>query len=252
LKNIYHKILEIENGNQKAVLCTVISTKGSTPRKRGTKMLVFDTEKIFGSIGGGALEKKVISEAQEVIKSGLSKIVSHNLVKDLDMCCGGMVELFLEPIMNKKKLYIFGAGHIGKSLSQFANDLNFNVFLIDDRINAFEDMQSNEIQFVPNNYHEAIEKLNFDENTFIVIVTHDHAYDREILALTSKQKNGYIGMVGSQRKVQIAKNMLSTNNLMSKNDLEAVDMPIGLNIKAITPEEIAVSILAKLIEVRNK
>ncbi|MES2588132.1 MAG: XdhC family protein [Bacteroidota bacterium] len=250
LKGLYSKIIEIENSNRKAVLCTVISSKGSTPRKMGSKMIVFENETIFGSIGGGALEKKVIEQAIEVIKSKKSIVVSHNLVKELEMCCGGTVELFLEQIMNKKKLHIFGAGHIGKSLAKFAFELDFIVSLIDERIDAFDEFDV-ACTKINQQHTTAIENLTFDENTFVAILTHDHAYDREILALCSKKKNAYIGMVGSERKVEIAKKNLLSVDLLSQEEIEKVDMPIGKNIHAITPEEIAISILAKLIEVRN-
>lgn len=244
-------MLEIENSTKKAVLCTIVSSKGSTPRKMGSKMIVYQNETIFGSIGGGALEQKVIQQALEVIDSQHSKIVAHNLVKELEMCCGGTVELFLEPIMNKKKLYIFGAGHIGKALAKFAIELDFIVSLIDERIDAFEGFEV-DCTKINQQHITAIEKLNFDENTFIVTVTYDHAFDREILALCSKKKNGYIGMVGSERKVEIAKKALFSSSLLNQKEIEKVDMPIGKKINAITPEEIAISILAKLIEERNK
>lgn len=250
MKSIYKVLQEIENSNSQAVLCTIISTKGSTPRKIGAKMIVFENGKIFGSIGGGALEKEIIEQAAEVVENQKSKLVSYNLVKQLEMCCGGTVEIFLELVMNKKKLLIFGAGHIGKSLAKFALELDFEVSLVDERIDAFEDFDTDCLR-IQESHLSAIEKLNFDKNTYIVIVTHDHAYDREILALCSKKQNGYIGMIGSKRKVELAKNMLLSSNLMTEQELKQVDLRMGINISAKTPQEIAISILAKLIELRN-
>ncbi len=250
MNSIYEQIVIIENGNQKAVLCTIIATKGSSPRKVGAKMIVFENASIFGTIGGGALEKKVIEEALKVLETNLPVIVSHNLVKELEMCCGGTVELFLEPIMNKKKLLIFGAGHIGNSLARFAYELDFKVSLIDERIELFENIGT-EINCMIENHVSAIEKSTFDSNTYVVIVTHDHAFDREILALCSKRNPAYIGMIGSQRKVEVAKKMLLSSELLDENEISKVDMPIGIDISAKTPQEIAISILAKLIELRN-
>lgn len=252
MQNIYTKIIEVENGNQKAALCTIIDVKGSAPRKVGAKMLVMQNGTITGTIGGGALEKKVIEQALDVIKSNNSDIVKHNLVSELAMCCGGTVELFIEPIMNKKKLYIFGAGHIGKALANFAHTLDFLVTLIDERYEAFEDENISSHNRINEHHAAAINQLTFDENTFIVILTHNHAYDREILALTSKKKQGYIGMIGSERKVTIAKKNLIASNILNQKELEHIDMPIGIDINAITPQEIAISILAKLIESRNQ
>ena len=233
-------------------VCTIIATKGSVPRKTGTKMLVFENGAIEGTIGGGALEKKVIEQALDVLKNREAKIVKHNLVSELAMCCGGTVQLFIEPIMNRKNIYIFGAGHCGKALAKFAIDLDFNVTLIDERYEAFEGINLPECILIKNHHATDIESLNFNINTYIVIVTHNHAYDREILALTSKKTNGYIGMIGSARKVAIAKKNMIASNILDENEVNDIDMPIGLKIQAITPEEIAISILAKLIDIRNQ
>ncbi len=252
MKGFYQYIIEIENSNKKAVLCTVIATKGSTPRKSGSKMIVFENGKIVGTIGGGALEKKVIEVAVSVCKSRKATITKHNLVSELGMCCGGSVEIYLEPIMNKKKVYIFGMGHIGKALSKFAIDLDFNVTLIDDRNDAFENFDVQGCSLINKHHIKAIEELPFDEHTFVVVLTHDHAFDREILALTAKKKHAYLGMVGSERKVEIAKKNLLASNFVTEKELNEINMPIGIEINVKTPEEIAISILAKLIDVRNK
>jgi xanthine dehydrogenase accessory factor len=252
LQSLYKKIADLENSNQKAVLCTIIATKGSAPRKVGAKMIVYSNGIIDGTIGGGALEKKVIEQALQVLKSNEAIVVTHNLVSELAMCCGGTVELFIEPIMNKKKLLVFGAGHIGKSLAKFANELDFAVTLIDERYEAFDEKNFSDCALVKEHHSTAIPQLDFDKNTYVVILTHNHAYDREILALTSKKEHAYIGMIGSERKVLIAKKNLVASNILNEQELDAIDMPIGIDINAITPQEIAISILAKLIDVRNK
>lgn len=215
-------------------------------------MLVYENGSIEGTIGGGALEKKVIEQALEVLKNNEAKIVIHNLVSELAMCCGGTVELFIEPIMNRKKLYIFGAGHIGKTLAKFAPVLDFDVTLIDERYEAFETEEFSGCTLIKEDHANAISRLEFDEHTFVVILTHNHAYDREILALTSKKTHQYIGMIGSGRKVAMAKKNLIASNILNEESANLIDMPIGIDIEAITPQEIAISILAKLIDVRNK
>jgi xanthine dehydrogenase accessory factor len=252
LKDFYRKISEIENSTLRGALCIIISTSGSTPRKASSKMIVMQDGSIFGTIGGGALEKKVREQALEAIKTKKSAVVDHLLLNELGMCCGGSVKLYIEPIMNKKKIYIFGAGHIGKSLAKLAVHLDFSTCLIDERTDEFIGFDVSQCAVIQQHYAVAIEQLDFDENTYVVVVTHDHAADREIVVLTSKKRNGYIGMVGSRRKVEIAKKMLLSSSLLSVEDLEKVDMPIGIQMNAVTPEEIAISILAKLIEVRNQ
>lgn len=215
-------------------------------------MLVYQNGNIEGTIGGGALEKKVIEQAMESIKNNERKIVTHNLVSELAMCCGGTVEVFIEPIMNRKKLYIFGAGHIGKALARFATELDFDVTLIDERDEAFESNDFTSCEILNMHHATALEQLIFTENTFVVILTHNHAYDREILALSSKKPHQYIGMIGSERKVTIAKKNIVASGILNEEQVDKIDMPIGIDIEAITPQEIAVSILAKLIDVRNK
>ena len=251
MSSLYHKLIEVENSSHKAALCTIIMVKGSAPRKTGTKMLVYANGAIVGTIGGGSLEKVVIQQALDVIKNNEAKTVTHNLVSELAMCCGGTVELFIEPIMNRKKVYVFGAGHIGKALAKFAADLDFNVTLIDERYEAFDGIDITECTLIKEQHTAAIEQLSFDENTFIVILTHNHAYDREILALTAQKPHQYIGMIGSERKVAIAKKNMIAADFMNEEQVKAIDMPIGIDIEAITPQEIAISILAKLIDVRN-
>ena len=215
-------------------------------------MLVYSNGSIHGTIGGGALEKKVIEQALGMLKNNAAIIVKHNLLNELAMCCGGTVQLFIEPIMNKKKLFVFGAGHCGKALATFAPMLDFNVTLIDERYDAFEGIDFPECIIIQDHHANAIEQLSFDENTFVVILTFNHAYDREILALTSKKVHRYIGMIGSSRKVAIAKKNMLASDILTEKEINKIDMPIGLDIAAITPQEIAISILAKLIEVKNK
>ncbi len=252
MNSIFKKIIEVENSNHKAALCTIIMVKGSAPRKTGAKMLVYANGSIAGTIGGGSLEKVVIQQALDVIKNNEAKTVIHNLVSELAMCCGGTVELFIEPIMNRKKVYVFGAGHIGKALARFASDLDFNVTLIDERYEAFDGIDIPECTLIKEQHTTAIEQLSFDENTFVVILTHNHAYDREILALTAQKPHQYIGMIGSERKVAIAKKNMIAADFMNEEQIKNIDMPIGIDIEAITPQEIAISILAKLIDVRNR
>ncbi|MCH8318066.1 MAG: XdhC family protein, partial [Bacteroidetes bacterium] len=238
--------------DQKAALCTVVNTKGSTPRKQGAKMLVMEDGKIFGTIGGGTLEQKVIENAIEVIKKKRAATFTHALVHDHGMCCGGTVEIFIEPIMNRKKLYIFGAGHIGKSLGKFAKELDFNVSLIDERDDVFNGWDVRGYNVIHKKHKRAFKELTFDENAFITVITHNHAYDREIIAHCNKQPHAYLGMIGSLRKVEIAKKTFRAGKILTEKEMKDIDWPMGVAIDVQTPEEIAISILAKLIDVRSK
>lgn len=251
MSGLWSKLKEIEDSPIQAALCTLVHTSGSTPGKTGAKMIVFDSQGIYGTIGGGSLEMKVIEQAREVIKTRTPAVYKHKLLSELGMCCGGTVEIFIEPVINKMKLYIFGAGHIGKSLAKFAHELDFNVSLIDNRYEAFDDIRNAEWTNIECPHTDAIRKLVFNENTFVVILTHNHAFDREILALTSQKPHAYLGMIGSLRKVEIAKKNLLAASLVNELELKEIDMPMGIDINAVTPSEIAISILAKLIDKRN-
>ena len=251
MSGIWSKLREIEDSHIQAALCTLIHTSGSTPGKTGAKMIVYAQQGIYGTIGGGSLEMKVIEQAREVIISKKAGIFKHKLLSELGMCCGGTVEIFIEPILNKKKLYIFGAGHIGKALAKFADELDFSVTLIDSRYEAFEDVQNAAWKNLESAHATAINELPFDDQTFVVIVTHNHAYDREILALTAQKPHAYLGMIGSLRKVEIAKKNLLAANIIKEKELTEIDMPMGVEINAVSPAEIAISILAGLIDKRN-
>lgn len=250
MKNIYEKISEVQNEN--IALCTIVNTKGSTPRKVGAKMIVYADESIFGTIGGGEFERSVIKNAMGVMKEKNPKLFRHDLLHQHNMCCGGTVEIYIEPIMKKKKLYIFGAGHTGQSLAKYASDFDFVVVLIDNRKEYIEACRVAEVYKMHLPYQQALETLPFDESTFICIMTYSHPIDRDILGFCLKKPRAYLGMIGSQRKVEITKKMFIENLAISSEEMERIDMPMGIDIRAEGPEEIALSILSKMVSVKNK
>lgn len=249
--DLFRELAELVDSGGAGALCTVVSSKGSTPRKAGAKMLVYPNGSIAGTIGGGALEAKVIEDALDVLKSREAATFSHALVHDHGMCCGGTVELFIEPIVGKKRLYIFGAGHIGRTLSALAARLEFSVTVIDERADMLAAIDS-EITAINQHHQRALETLGFDENTYIAVITHDHAYDREIVAHCAQQPHAYLGMIGSARKVEMARKTFLAGGILTENQLANIDWPMGIDIKVETPSEIAVAILARLIDVRNR
>jgi xanthine dehydrogenase accessory factor len=252
MNNIYEEILSAVNGNKKAALCTVISSKGSTPRKVGAKMIVYEDSRIYGTIGGGDLEKKVIENAKNIIRTGKYSVFKHDLLNQHGMCCGGFVEIFIEPIMNKKRLFIFGAGHTGQALAQIASLLEFEIFLIDDRKEYLDSCELHGVNKMYLEHSKALQALSFDDNTFIVITTYSHQIDRDILAFCLKKPFAYLGMIGSKRKINVTKDMFLNGDIGTPDDIQKVHMPIGMDISAETPQEIAVSILAEIIQIKNK
>lgn len=251
MQSIFSKAEDIKNEQESAALCIVVDTKGSTPRKQGAKMIVYADGTIFGTIGGGGIEKEVADKALEVITSGKSEKCVFNLGTDLGMHCGGHMEVYIEPIGATQKLYIFGAGHIGKALAGFAKALDFGVTLFDPREDIFKGKEFENCNCINKDYFEAIEEALFDGTAHCVIVTPKHSFDEEILARIARKPHAYIGMIGSTRKVDLLKKRFLAENLLTAEELDSIDMPIGIKLHAESPQEIAICILAKLIDVRN-
>ena len=240
-----------DHSNLRSAQCIIVETKGSTPRKVGAKMIVREDKTISGTIGGGNLEKQVIQNAIEQIKAGEPKLFKHDLLHQHNMCCGGTVLIYIEPIVKKKNLYIFGAGHTGAALSEYASNLDFDVYVIDDRPDYIDKITLPEINCMEVSNQKVLPSLPFDENTYVVIMTYEHSHDRDILSYCINQPHAYLGMIGSQRKIELTKKMFIEGKIATEGELNKVDMPIGLEIDAEGPHEIAVSILAKLIQVKN-
>lgn len=250
--NVFKKIEEAQAESIECVLCIVTNTKGSTPRAQGAKMLVYADKKIYGTIGGGRVEKKVIEDALVTLNEKIPSTVHYDLLKELGMCCGGSMDVYMEPVMTKNKLYIFGAGHTGNALARRAIDFDFDVTVIDDRAEYLEQVNAEGVKKTTAGYKEVLPTLAFDNRTYITIMTYSHPIDREILAYCMGKPHAYIGMIGSRRKVEVTKRLFEEENIGSIEELEGVDMPMGIDIGAEGPDEISISILAKLIAIKNK
>jgi len=251
MESIYSELLRIEQNGIPAALCTIIESGGSTPRKEGTKMIIYSDRAIFGTIGGGSLEMMVIEDAIKIIQTNQSSIISYNLKQDLEMTCGGKATVFIEPIVIKSRLFIFGAGHIGSFLAKLAQMLNFSVTLIDERQGIFNQSISTDITQINEPYLEAIQKIDFTVKDFVCVVTHKHENDKQIIAKLAKKELAYIGMIGSKNKVADLSKQFLEEGVLNQNEISRIDWPMGIRINCQTPEEIAVSILAKLVDVRT-
>ena len=163
------KISEVIRKRELAALCTVVATKGSTPLKAGARMLVWENGSIYGTVGGGAFEKSVIGQSLGIIQTQEPRLTEHHLTKDHDMCCGGTVSVYLEPVPIPYQLFIFGAGHIGRALSMFSSQLEFDVKVIDDRKNIFRDWNIPNVGIINRSPGRTIPGLIWDNRTFAVI-----------------------------------------------------------------------------------
>ena len=198
------------------------------------------------------LEKVVIENAIIQINKNETLLFTHDLLGHHNMCCGGVVKIFIEPIMKTNKLYIFGAGHTGKALSRIMTELNFNTYIIDDRKKYIDKITDEKVNKINLSYKEILPTLPFDKNTFITIMTYEHSHDRDILSYCLKKDFAYLGMIGSKRKVSLTKKMFIDGDICTKEEIRKVDMPMGIDINAEGPEEIAISIASKIIAIKNK
>ncbi|MPM08220.1 hypothetical protein SDC9_54532 [bioreactor metagenome] len=250
--NFFEEISETINNNVAAVLCIIIGAEGSTPRKPGSKMLVFADGTIKGTIGGGSIEKEAIEEARNMIGSDVPQVKSYNLANDLEMHCGGRMTVYFEPLLQQPELVIFGAGHVGKALARLASISGFKISVADNREGICSSWPQGLATSYEMPFEEAAEKIRFHSNSYIVVTTYKHSFDSEVVALLKDKPKKYLGMIGSKRKVDIARKQFSEEFGMTKEQIDFIDMPIGVDIACETPEDIAVSILAKLIDVKNK
>lgn len=234
---------------QPVALVTVTKILGSAPCKLGSKMIVTKQREIFGTIGGGKLEFQVIDEAVNVIFTNKIQTFSYTLGPDFEQCCGGKVELIIEPMNQTPDLYIFGAGHIGVELCSILNNTPFNITLLDTRKDWKNGLKlTSDITFSDIAFDLYKQSVSWSKNCYVLIMTHDHKLDFEITALALHEKTKYIGLIGSKTKKNKFNNLLK-NELNFEAGISPVHCPVGLDIGGHTPKEIAISIAAELLKV---
>ena len=251
---IYQELANIAARGERAVLATVTSSGGSVPRKAGTKMIIKEDGSLVGSIGGGNVEQAVQEKALDVLKSGEPETIHFDLTdsgEEAWMICGGRMDVFLEPILPAETLYLFGAGHLSQSTAVMAKMLGFRVVVIDPRPEFNNnDRFPGADSLVVEDYENAFSELNLDDNSYIVIYTPGHVSDERCLQFAVGTAARYVGMIGSKKKVKEIKERLRRKGV-PEQQLDGIHAPIGLEINAQTPEEIAISILAEIIKVRR-
>lgn len=254
---IYEAISRVIKEGRPASLAIVVSTGGSSPGLPGFKMLVFPDGTSIGTVGGGKLEDRIIKESTHVLVENTPKFIEVDLSPmDRDspgMICGGQAKVYIEPIVPRPKVIIFGAGHVGIATAHIAGIAGFRVTVVDDRAEFAEAAQKAADEVVISDFQEAVTGLEIDSGTYIVIVTRGHSHDKETLAACLEKgmsHPAYIGMIGSKTKVRKTFDALKTEGI-SEEDIKRVYSPIGLSIGAKTAQEIAVSIVAEMIAVKN-
>lgn len=258
---IHEEAARLIAAGERAAMVTVIEVSGSTPREPGAKMLVKPDGTIIGTVGGGGVEKLAFEEALKVIGAGTPKKVKFSLQGKTNvsedqtvatgMICGGDMEVFIEPLFAGPPLYIFGGGHIALSLSKMAAESGFRVVVIDNRPEFCSSERFPEASRVLSaEYPDAFDHIDVGSSGYIVIMTHRHDGDEAVLEQALETNAAYIGMIGSSKKVAAIFSRLLKKG-KTQQQLDRVHSPIGLDIGAETPQEIAVSILAELIRIRR-
>ena len=252
---IYEEIVKLRRAGHKGAVATIVNVRGSIPSFKSAKMLIRDDGSIGGTIGGGCVEAEVWQAAREVMASEKPRTLTFDLNQDpkydTGLVCGGTLEIFIEPVLPSPVLYIFGAGHVSLELYKAAHSAGFEVIVTDDR-----DLYANVERFpaarqvLAEDFDQALARLSPTESSYIVIATRGHRDDMRVLRWAVQTPARYIGMIGSKRKIITVFRELTREGLDPKL-FDRVYSPVGLDIGAITPEEIAVSIVAELIGLRR-
>lgn len=249
------RLAEIARGPEPAALCTVTATRGSTPRKPGASMVVVadgsELGRVEGTIGGGAVEHELRRVALEVAASTRPRSVEISLTKELGMCCGGAMTFFVEALRLRPPLVLFGAGHVGQALCRVASTAGFDVTVADPREDLLvAERLPDAAALVDDWEREDLVRLPFGPDAFVVIASHDHKIDQEIVERVLPQPFRWAALLGSQRKAMLTRERC-LNKGLAPTLVERLRCPAGLDIGAETPEEIAVSIVAEMVQVRR-
>jgi len=251
----YGKISELIRNGIEFWVTTVIKSEGHTPASPGMKMVFENNGKITGTIGGGEVEKKVIDFLINH-KPCSPQLLEYNLGSESDsakrtgMLCGGIQSVFIEPGKTKPILYIIGGGHCCKALSEIASLTEFKAVVFDNREDITKLIENNFAEVKIIDYDKLAEHIGFAGDVYIIIMTYSHSYDEYVLEKLAGEKYKYLGMLGSKEKVRIIFENLMHKGI-TRNTLEKVYSPAGFETGSHTPYEIAVSIMAQIIAVRN-
>lgn len=255
MTSIFQALVELEKNNQPAALCTVTKSEGSTPRHVGSKMLVYSDGKFIGTVGGGDLEHRVLDEAWMAISDGKPRYLHYNMADPLrgdPGVCGGQVEVFVEPILPAPTLVVIGAGHVGKAVVHLAKWLGFRVAVSDDRVEFCNpDVTPGADEYYPVEMGKLAEQLKITKRTFLVVTSRGSSVDALGLPSLLESEAAYIGVIGSKRRWATTVKALKEKGV-SEDLISKVHSPMGLELQAETPEEIAVSIMAEVLLIRDR
>jgi xanthine dehydrogenase accessory factor len=254
MEDVFEALANLRKAGETAALAIVIRTEGSAPRRAGAKMVILKDGKTIGSLGGGDLENKIIEEAIAAMQPGKPRITTSTLDLEkgkLDMMCGGTVEVYIEPLLPSEKLVIFGAGHITRALAPMMKRMGFQVSVVDDSRDLLKKEHFPDIDDVCiDDMGAYADRLSSDLRTYIVLLSRGYSRDKAVLSQLLVKEFKYIGMIGSQRKMGAMLMELKKKGIPEKS-FSTLKSPVGLDIGAETPEEIAISIAGEIIAVKK-
>jgi xanthine dehydrogenase accessory factor len=251
--DIFEEIVRQKKLGRPSALATIVECKGSSPQKQGAKMLVREDGTTLGTLGGGCVEADVVQHSLMALKDGQPRTVPFELTeKDGGLVCGGTLLVYIEPVLADPRLVILGAGHVGKALAKLARFAGFQVTVADDRPeHANRDNIPDAHELAICEFPEVFSRISVDRGTYVVIATRGHNHDFDAVQAALRTGAGYIGLLGSRRKKGILMNTLRDAGFLQE-DISRVIIPVGLPIGSVTPEEIAVSIMAQVIQQRRE
>jgi len=252
--SIFRALAEIDEKGEVGVLCMIVRSHGSTPRRVGSKMLVFPDGRIVGTIGGGEMESRVRNEAIAAIQDGQPRYLEYDMIDPVagdPGVCGGTLEVYVEPIIPRPVLVVIGMGHVGKEVAHLANWLGFRVVITDDRDGfCSPEIISDVDERYPVPIEEFAKQFDITPWTYIVLTTRSGDVDVAGLPSLLESSAVYFGVIGSQRRWAFTKKLLIKKGV-SADKLELVHSPIGLRLGVEKPTEIAVSIMAEILMLKN-
>jgi xanthine dehydrogenase accessory factor len=253
---VFAALGEALKSGEEVALVTIVSANGSTPQRVGAKMLVYADGRVVGTIGGGCYENEALWTAREALKTRKAVTVKYELADDFaaesGLICGGQMEVFIEPIEPSPAVYIFGAGHVGQFVGRVAHDAGFRVHVVDDREKfANRERFPEAAEIVVDDIPSWLANTPLPSSAYAVVVTRGHRHDLDALRALAPRDLRYIGLIGSRAKVARLYDQLLADSPVDPALLERIHAPIGLDLGAVTPQEIAVSITAELIAVRR-
>ncbi|WP_394973104.1 xanthine dehydrogenase accessory protein XdhC [uncultured Croceitalea sp.] len=243
---------EYKQKYEPVALVTVTKVLGSAPCALGSRMIVAGENEFHGTVGGGKMEFEVIDKAVEAIKKNCISEATFTLGPEFEQCCGGKVELLIEPMNGLPELFLFGAGHIGVEIAKILVGTPFKIKLIDSRKDWFKDLElDSDIQLSQvdiRDFKTFTDAVNWGSNCYVLVLTHDHTIDFEIIATAIPKKTKYLGLIGSKTKCVRFNNML-IKEMSIPEGMSKVVCPIGLNTGGETPKEIAIAVVGQLLQV---